>query len=51
MGLNPTVDVHAEGRRSDPPVSVPMDRRDEPWAIVAAAPEDDPPVDSSGDDV
>ncbi len=43
------MDVHADGRRSDPPVSVPMERREDPWAIVVAAPEEDPPEASSGD--
>jgi len=43
------VDVHAAGKRSDPPVSVPMERREEPCAIVTAAPEEDPPEDRSGD--
>jgi hypothetical protein len=41
--LSPTRSFHADGTRTDPPVSDPMPAAASPKATDAAAPEDEPP--------
>ena len=41
--LRPTRSFHAEGTRTDPPVSEPIPAAASPNATEVAAPEDDPP--------
>ena len=47
--MKPKVEVQAAGSRKLPPVSVPIESKEEPCAVATAAPEEEPPGDSNGD--